>query len=320
MSQPARCVYIHFPEILNSSFTGTLIMLPIFVAAIVPALAEPSPTPDRAHPIITEILYAVPTGPAGDADQDGNRSATGDEFIEIFNAGEKPINLEGYRLMDGLPTQGKAATDEKSHIDFTFPKATLAPKQTAVIFNGFGSTPKGEVGDATAAKAANDNFHGALVFSMKCNNQYQALSNSNDMVVLLAPDGTALQCVRWDNRDDEKREQANRSRRDTSGKNSDSTKSGSKNSRNNSRSQPADKAAPEAARVTQDAPKSTGSVTLTTIEGEFTPHMDQSATLFSPGQFPAAPAADAAKSDPAGKASETKTTEKPATKPATSPR
>ncbi len=62
-------------------------------AAAQPPVKEP-------HPLITEILYAVPPGAAGDAGQDGKRSATGDEFIELFNPHDKPINLKGYVLVD----------------------------------------------------------------------------------------------------------------------------------------------------------------------------------------------------------------------------
>ena len=51
-----------------------------------PAAAKPKTTKPlvaKPHPIICEILYSVPKGDEGDADQNGSRSATGDEFIEI---------------------------------------------------------------------------------------------------------------------------------------------------------------------------------------------------------------------------------------------
>jgi Lamin Tail Domain len=269
------------------------------IALVILALAQ-TPTLDRAHPIITEVLYAVPPREQGDADQNGTRNATGDEFIELYNAGDAPIALAGYQLVDGLPTQGKAAGDEKSHIRFTFPAATLAPKQTVVVFNGFDAAPKGEVGDSTAAKGANEHFHGALVFTMRCENQYQALSNANDMVVLLAPDGSALQCVRWDNRD-EKKPRASES---NAGSNEGGTSKGKQPRGKSRNTQPADKAAPEVARVRQEAPNATGSVTLQSLDGEFVTHLEATGTLFSPGEF-------AAGSSPAG------TTAKDAKKPGT---
>mgnify|MGYP000364263502 CR=1 FL=1 len=51
-----------------------------------PAAAKPKntkPLVAKPHPLICEILYSVPKGEEGDADQNGSRSATGDEFIEI---------------------------------------------------------------------------------------------------------------------------------------------------------------------------------------------------------------------------------------------
>lgn len=75
--------------------------------------ASDTPAAKGPHPIITEVLYAVPTGPAGDANQDGTRHATGDEFIELFNPHDVPINLKGYRITDGQPTSGPGATDSR---------------------------------------------------------------------------------------------------------------------------------------------------------------------------------------------------------------
>src|SRR5690606_27204449 len=43
---------------------------------------SPIPYP---HPQITEVLFNVPSGAKGDANGDGERDATGDEFIEIAN-------------------------------------------------------------------------------------------------------------------------------------------------------------------------------------------------------------------------------------------
>src|SRR5437870_5538652 len=51
-------------------------------------------TPTFPHPLITEILYAVPSGERGDANADGTRDAVGDEFIELTNPHDKPIQLK----------------------------------------------------------------------------------------------------------------------------------------------------------------------------------------------------------------------------------
>src|SRR6185436_1093444 len=97
------------------------------------------------------VLYAVPK--EGDADQDGTRSATGDEFIELVNPHDKPINLKGYSLSDGKwqekpqPKNDKPAAKpdskgkqgekpksdssghrpEESRIHFVFPELMLQP-------------------------------------------------------------------------------------------------------------------------------------------------------------------------------------------------
>jgi len=57
------------------------------------------------HPLITEVLYAVPTGDEGDANQDGQRSATGDEFVELYNPHDRAIQLKGYTIRDGTPEE-----------------------------------------------------------------------------------------------------------------------------------------------------------------------------------------------------------------------
>ncbi len=176
--------------------------LPALIVAA--SLAQPQNTPPPAekpeaskpllpapHPLITEILYAVPSGDAGDANSDGTRSATGDEFIELYNPHDKPIDLKGYTITDkslGKPGQLK----------FVFPRCKLLPGQCVVVFNGFESTWAGPVGDSTAApKEGNKKFHGAKVFSMKTTNSRNALSNSGDCVCLSAPDGTVLHIIKW---------------------------------------------------------------------------------------------------------------------------
>jgi hypothetical protein len=64
------------------------------------------------HPLVTEVLFNVPRGEEGDANGDGKRSATGDEFVELVNPHDRPISLKGYRLIDGT-TVGAAARSAK---------------------------------------------------------------------------------------------------------------------------------------------------------------------------------------------------------------
>lgn len=174
-----------------------------------PAGVLPLPFP---HPLITEVLYAVPAGPAGDADGDGARSATGDEFVELVNPYDRPINLRHYTLHDLKPDGQPGA------LKFTFPDCTLPPGGVAVVFNGFesqnhggtqpnpanapttpaatppaGGTTKGQPAPADGAAR----FHGAKVFSMHVKSARVALANAGDVLVLSEPGGRAIHTIRW---------------------------------------------------------------------------------------------------------------------------
>ncbi len=141
------------------------------------------------HPVITEVLYAVPTS-AGDANRDGKRDSAGDEFVELINPHDRAINLRGYTLRD-------SATG-KSQFRFTFPSVEVQPGQVVVVFNGNGATMKGNVGDSKAAPAkGNANFHGALVFDAKTASSRASWANKSDYVLLSSPDGSPLECVYW---------------------------------------------------------------------------------------------------------------------------
>jgi Lamin Tail Domain len=262
-------------------------VLPVLIALFQPASAQPgspavmppaaSPSAGNAakHPIITEILYAVPK--EGDADQDGKRSATGDEFIELVNAGDRPIQMKGYTLSDGKsPAQaetpaktepkagGKGKGDPKdkgktpaaerratqeARVRFTFPELTLQPGEVVVVFNGYESHTPGPVGDAKAA-GKNEKFGGAYVFSMHVTSQYTALANAGDCVLLTDPEGNGVECVTWGE---------------------------------------SDKKPEKSAAVTHKAPESRGSVQRAGVSGEFVQHQELPApyggTPWSPGKF-----------------------------------
>ena len=226
---------------------------------IVAAIAQPSAQgPAAAHPSITEVLYAVPTGAKGDADKDGTRHATGDEFVELANLTPAPINLKGYRLSDGksvnnAPPNAKPKREEEDggRFIFTFPDLVLQPGQVVVVVNGHKASTPGPVGTEQSAAAANEHFAGAFVFSRRAESPYIGFGNSADCVLLTAPDGTAVECVRWGD--------------------------GSK--------------VPDAqAERTLIAPEGKGSVQIDKAGGAFVPHTDlpgsDDQTLFSPGRYP----------------------------------
>lgn len=146
----------------------TLSIVSLLTAAALAQPAEKSAKPETLvpypHPLITEVLYNVPTGEDGDASKDGIRSATGDEFVELVNPHSKPIQLKGYTLSDGknakwnqkkpkpgtkknpapessdeppASSDSKDAKNDDARVFFTFPEMTLKPGQVVVVFNGY---------------------------------------------------------------------------------------------------------------------------------------------------------------------------------------
>jgi hypothetical protein len=170
-----------------------LYALPIF--AVVLATDPTKPLVEYPHPLITEVLYAVPTGEAGDANGDGSRETNGDEFVELVNPHDRAINLRGYVL------SGKSSDDPKKKfktLRFVFPSLTLQPGEVAVVFNGHGQKWTGPVGDTAAAPATgNDKFAGARVFTMNVDSARLGFSNKADWVLLTAPDGQPVHCIKW---------------------------------------------------------------------------------------------------------------------------
>ena len=79
----------------------------------------------RASVVINEIFADPPAGLTGDANQDGVRSATQDEFIELMNSGLAEANISDWSLWDSVAVR---------HI---FPSGTvLASKAFLVVFGG----------------------------------------------------------------------------------------------------------------------------------------------------------------------------------------
>lgn len=147
------------------------------------------------HPLITEVLYAVPSGAAGDANGDGDRSVNGDEFVELVNPHDEAIDVGGYALTD--------ATSGTNQFKFVFPALTLKPGEVAVVFNGcqvkwsddsFIGSSQSAPGAASPASAG---FRGAWIFSAKAARSGVGFANESDAVVLSAPDGSVLQRVWW---------------------------------------------------------------------------------------------------------------------------
>ena len=111
--------------------------------------------------VINEILADPPDGIAGDANGDGVRNPSQDEFVEIVNPHDHAIDLSYYRLED--------ATGTARHL---FPLGTvLARRQAVVVFGGGNPDPSdGRFGDAIVQTASSGQL---------------SLNNSGDTISLL---------------------------------------------------------------------------------------------------------------------------------------
>ena len=127
--------------------------------------------------VINEVLADPPSGDRGDANRDGVRHTSEDEFVEILNTGAEPINIGEWQL-----------SDRNAKKPFTFPSGTvIAPGEYIVLFGG-GDTTK--VKSEFAGKVFVDTFGvdgkigGGLV-------------NTNDAVFLIKTEGDTIASAVW---------------------------------------------------------------------------------------------------------------------------
>jgi len=79
---------------------------------------------------INEVLADPPPGIEGDANGDGQRSSSGDEFVEIYNYGDEEVDLWGYKIVDA------------SGSFFSIPEGVIVPAGGFLTVFGSG-TPTG---------------------------------------------------------------------------------------------------------------------------------------------------------------------------------
>ena len=94
--------------------------------------------------VINELLADPPDGLAGDANHDGVRNASDDEFLELVNPTERDLDLIGYQI----ETRGfNSNTDVIRH---RFTNRTIIPAGTAVVVFGGGNLNTADPGFAGA--------------------------------------------------------------------------------------------------------------------------------------------------------------------------
>ena len=115
--------------------------------------------------VISEVYPNPATGDAGDTNGDGGRHTYQDEFVEVANLGEQPVDISGYYLGDDDVPVEKL---------FRFPDNTVLDTQAVVVLFGGGDMP------VTKRIFADDGRIG------------DGLANGGDTVQLLAPDGSTV--------------------------------------------------------------------------------------------------------------------------------
>jgi len=125
--------------------------------------------------VLIHEIHADPHNSAaqGDANGDGVRDATDDEFIELVNTTYDAIDLSGWTLADGVGVR------------HTFAAGTVVPaREAAVVFGG--GSPTGDFGNAGANGLVATASTGTL-----------ALNNSGDTVTLRDDLGNLVQSVTY---------------------------------------------------------------------------------------------------------------------------
>lgn len=164
---------------------------------IIPPATRAQPDEPLPPVLITEVLYAVPKGDAGDASHDGSRNATGDEFVEIHNPSGEPVRLSGWTITDRNPA-------DAGQFLFVFPEFRLGPGETAVVFNGLDQNIPGPVGTADhPPTTGNDKFDSAWVFTAGNTSSNIGFANTGDWVCLRTARGEVVSCLRWGDPDEE---------------------------------------------------------------------------------------------------------------------
>ncbi len=120
--------------------------------------------------VINEILADPAADEPGDANGDGTRSASDDEFIEFINIGNSPLDVSGWQVLD---------TNSQVLVRHIFPEKSIIPSGGALVVFG-GGTPTGEFGGSIVQLAST----GALGIS-NTNEQIMVVDAQEDTVIVV---------------------------------------------------------------------------------------------------------------------------------------
>lgn len=128
-----------------------------------------APTPGDLA--VNEILVDVPSGSSGDANGDGTRDASADEFVELVNRADERLDLSNVELREDGETKTRLGP------------TCLAPRAALVVFGG------GSVDRLTGSA-------GRSVFRVA--DSSLGFSNSGGRFDVIGSDGAKLATVQWD--------------------------------------------------------------------------------------------------------------------------
>lgn len=118
--------------------------------------------------ILNEILYDPPSGSVGDANGDGTRDAQDDEFIELYNDSDSPLDVSGFMIFDTEALENNTPR----HV---VPDGTIIPPNSAFVVFG-GGNPTG-------------NFGGSIV---QVADDILNLNNAGDVLTVQDSDGVTV--------------------------------------------------------------------------------------------------------------------------------
>lgn len=123
--------------------------------------------------VINEVLFDPPDGALGDANRDGVRSGSDDEFIELVNASGDALDLSNWTI------EVRAAGDARASVRHVFAAGTQIAAGDAIVVFGGGNFD-----------ARNPAFGGAQVFKASTGNL--ALSNNGATITVRDATGAAI--------------------------------------------------------------------------------------------------------------------------------
>ena len=128
--------------------------------------------------VINELLADPPDGLNGDANRDGVRDTSADEFVELVNSTAQDIDLGGYQL------QSRSLTATNDTLRHRFPQGTTLFAGTAIVVFGGGSP-----------NASNPVFGGSQI--VKASSGGLSLVNGGGVVTLRNPAGEIVTSVAY---------------------------------------------------------------------------------------------------------------------------